>query len=34
MPALRILTLNFDFNYIDTEGGQHIGDAVQNLENV
>jgi hypothetical protein len=28
MTALKILTLNFDFNYIETEGGEQLGKAI------
>lgn len=29
--ALKILTLNFDFNYIENEGGELIGKALPTL---
>lgn len=31
MTGLKILTLNFDFNYIENEGGQLLGKAIINL---
>ena len=31
MTALQILALNFDFNYIENEGGKLLGKAITNL---
>jgi hypothetical protein len=32
LQKLKVLSLNFDLNYIENEGGKYVGDAIKDLE--